>query len=150
MFRRAQADERELLDEMTLAGVRHWGHHESHPDAYQGLVASLEAESGPENHQVFVLEEAGVVVGFFELRDRGDHIELVRMFLQPDQIGKGHGRRLWAESVVVASQSHSRMLIMSDPEAKGFYEAMGAVLEEEVAVAPGFVLGRYWYDLTIS
>jgi hypothetical protein len=69
------------------------------------------------------------------------------MFLEPDLIGRGYGRRLWSESLAVASGSHDRMLIMSDPGARGFYEAMGAVLEEEVAVAPDFSLGRYWYDL---
>lgn len=147
MFRRARADERELLDEMTLAGIRHWGHHQNHPDAYAGLVARLESESGPEDHPVYVLEEEGEVAGFFELRDRDDHIELLRMFLRPELIGQGYGRRLWDEAITVAAESHDWMLIMSDPGSTGFYEAMGARLEQEVAVAPGFSLGRYWFDL---
>lgn len=49
---------------------------------YQGLVKALSEEPGPENFPVFVLEEDGEVVGFFELRDRGDHAELLRMFLR--------------------------------------------------------------------
>ena len=67
MFRPARADERGLLDEMTLAGVRHWGHRLNHPGAYKDLAESLKAEDGPENHDVFVLEEDGGVVapGFF-------------------------------------------------------------------------------------
>lgn len=39
------------------------------------------------------------------------------------------------------------MLIMSDPDARGFYEAMGAALDAEVEVSPGFVLGKYWFEL---
>lgn len=147
MFRRARADERDLLDEMTLAGVRYWGHDENHPEAYAGLAALLEKEPGPENHPVYVLEEDGEVAGFFELRDRGDHVELLRMFLRPELIGKGYGRRLWEEATAVAAESHERMLIMSDPKATSFYEAMGAILEEEHTVAPGFTLGKYWYEL---
>lgn len=147
MFRRARADERALLDGMTLAGVRHWGHHEEFPEAYAGLVASLDEETGPENHQVYVLEERGEVLGFFELRDRGDHIELLRMFLRPDLIGEGYGRRLWLEAVEAAGTTHRRMLIMSDPKAIGFYRAMGAEYEAGVVVAPGFELGRLWFDL---
>jgi GNAT superfamily N-acetyltransferase len=150
VFRRATADDRQTLDEMTLAGVRYWGHHESHPEAYADLVASVHAESGPENHPVYVLEEDGDVAGFFELRDRGEHIELLRMFLPVSRIGHGYGRRLWDEAVGVASQTHDRMLIMSDPRAQGFYEAMGANLDEEVMVAPGFSLGKYWYVLSGS
>ena len=147
MFRRATAEDRTLLDEMSLAGVRYWGHHENHPEAYAGLVAQLEQEFGPENHPVYILEENGEVVGFFELRDRGDHIELVRMFLVPHLIGAGYGRRLWDEAVAIAARTHDRMLIMSDPGATGFYEAMGATLETEVTVAPGFALGKYWFQL---
>ncbi len=148
VFRRARADERELLDSMTLEGVRHWGHHETAPEAYADLVESLAREPGPENNPVFVLEENGGVIGFYELRDRGDHIELLRMFLRPDFIGRGYGRRLWDEAVATAGESSDRMLIMSDPAACGFYEAMGATLEKMIDVAPGFALGKYWFDLS--
>ncbi|MGD2043089.1 MAG: GNAT family N-acetyltransferase, partial [Acidimicrobiia bacterium] len=141
MFRRARAEERALLDAMTLAGIRHWGHHENHPAAYAGLEASLNEESGPENHPVYVLEEREEILGFFELRDRGDHIELLRMFLRPDLIGKGYGRRLWLEAAETAGATHRRMLIMSDPRAVGFYREMGADYEGSVEVSPGFELG---------
>lgn len=39
------------------------------------------------------------------------------------------------------------MLIMSDPGAMGFYEAMGAEFEKTVEVVPGFSLGVFWYQL---
>jgi GNAT superfamily N-acetyltransferase len=146
-FRRAHADDRALLDEMTLAGLRYWGHHLQHPDAYHGLVDSLRREAGPERHPVFVLEDEGQALGFFELRERGDHVELLRMFLRTDLIGKGYGRLLWTEAVARADELHDRILIMSDPGASGFYEAMGATLEGEVEVSPGFRLGKFWYQL---
>lgn len=107
----------------------------------------MRGEEGPENHPVFVLEEDGAVVGFYELRDRGDHIELLRMFLPVERIGRGHGRSLWTDAVATAAKSHDQMVILSDPCARGFYEAMGARLDGEVEPAPGFILGRYHYDL---
>jgi len=146
-FRRARADDRDLLNQMTLAGIRYWGHHESHPEAYAGLVVSVEAEDSPDNFPVFVLEADGEVVGFYELRDRGEHVELLRMFLREDLIGKGFGRTLWDHAINEAAKIHDRMLIMSDPEALGFYAAMGAVLEKHHEVAPGVSLGVYWYEL---
>ncbi len=132
---------------MTLAGLRYWGHHEHHADAYAALAGELASESGPENHQVFVLEVDGEVVAFHELRDRGDHIELLRMFMRSDLIGQGYGRRLWNHAVGQAELTHDRMLILSDPKAVGFYAAMGAALEKTLEVAPGFSIGVYWYDL---
>ena len=147
MFRRATASDRDLLDEMTLAGARHWGHHEEHPEAYAGLAAQLEAEDSPEHHSVFVLEEDGEVIAFYELRDRGDHVELLRMFMRNDLIGQGYGRVLWSHAVDQGAQTHDRMLIMSDPGSVGFYAAVGATFERSQEVAPGFSLGIFWHDL---
>ena len=147
MFRRARADERELLDAMTLAGVRHWGHDVDHPEAYRGLVALLAADDGPEHHPVWVLEEGGEAIAFYDLRDCGEHVELLRMFMRPDLIGQGYGRKLWDHATTQAAEMHDRMLIMSDPGATGFYAAMGATLTAHHEVAPGFVLDEYWYDL---
>jgi len=147
MFRRATASDRDLLDEMTLAGARYWGHDVQHPAAYSGLVAQLQAEDGPEHHTVFVLEKAGEVTGFYELRDRDDYVELVRMFVRTDLIGHGHGRVLWDHAVEQGARTHNRMLIMSDPGAVGFYSAVGAKLERSQVVAPGFSLGVFWQNL---
>ena len=124
MFREADVGERELLDEMTLAGLRHWGHHEQHPEIYAGFAQMLAAEPGPAEHPVVVLEENERIVGFYELRDRGEDIELLRMFLRDDLIGRGYGRQLWDEAVRSASLTHQRMTIMSDPGSVGFYQAM--------------------------
>lgn len=147
MFRRARVDDREILDGMTLAGARYWGHDQNHPDAYQRLAQQVAAEPGPENHPVFVLEDDEGIVGFYELRDRDEHIELLRMFQRPDLIGQGYGRVLWNHAVEEAARTHDRMLIMSDPGATAFYAAMGAGLAEELEVATGFTLGVFWYDL---
>ncbi len=147
-FRRARADERETFNEMTLAGLRYWGHDRNHPEAYEGLASILSTADGPESHPVFVLEERTAVVGFYELRDRGDHVELLRMFMQPELIGHGYGRTLWTHAVEQAASMSDRMLIMADPGAVGFYQAMGATLERHQEIAPGFLLGVGWYDLT--
>jgi len=147
MFRQAIADDRDGLDEMTLEGLRHWGHHEDHPEAYADLVDLLATEPGPENFPVFVLVEDGQVVGFYELRDRGDHVELLRLFMRSDLIGRGYGRMLWSHAVDQAKKMHDWMLIKSHPRAVGFYATMGATFERNVEVAPGFFLDVYRFDL---
>lgn len=146
-FRRAHQDESDLLAAMTLAGVRYWGHHKTHRGAYQGLATTLATDDGFDEATVFVLEEDGDVVAFYDLRDRGDHVELLRLYQRTDLIGTGYGRRLWEHCVVEAARLGDRMVIRSDPRARGFYEAMGAKLEKVEEVAPGFELGVYWYKL---
>lgn len=146
-FRQARAEEADLLGEMTLTGVRHWGHHENFPEAYAGLASSLPGPEDIEAHPTFVLEDDDGVIGFYSLRDRDGHVELVQMFVQVDRIGQGLGKALWKHAVGQASAIAPRMRIMSDPESIGFYEAMGAALERRVEVSPGFLLGLMWYEL---
>jgi GNAT superfamily N-acetyltransferase len=146
-FRRATAQDTDLLNELTLAGVRHWGHHEHFPDAYADLASDLPSQDDTVTNPVFVLEEDGRVIAFYDLRPRGDHVELLRMFQDPALVGTGIGRMLWEHAVAQARGLADRMLIMSDPEAVGFYQAMGATLEEHVEVSPGFHLGVCWYSL---
>lgn len=147
VFRPMRHEEAELLNQMTMDGVRHWGHHERHPDAVAGLEATLPDIEGYASMTVRVLDSADGPIGFYSLADHGDHVELYQMFLRPDLIGHGFGRRLWDDAVAVAASMSDRMLIMADPESVGFYEAMGAELVENVEIAPGFSLGRMWFDL---
>lgn len=147
-FRRATSEDAYLLNEMTLAGVRYWGHHQNHPEAYNGLASQLPDGEHTATHPVFVLEDEDEIAGFYELRERGDHVELLRMFLKVDLIGQGYGRLLWDHSLSEAKELSDRMLIVSDPGAVGFYEAMGAEFTETKEVTPGFVLSTFWYDLT--
>lgn len=147
VFRRARADEADLLNEMTLAGIRFWGHHQSHPTLYEELASSLPTPAEVEANPVFVVEADGEVVAFYELRNRGDHVELLRMFQKVELIGQGYGRMMWEHCVHEAAKLGNRMRVVSDPESVGFYAAMGAFHEETKEVAPGFSLGVFWYEL---
>jgi ABC-type nitrate/sulfonate/bicarbonate transport system ATPase subunit len=69
------------------------------------------------------------------------------MFMPTHLIGHGYGKILWSHAVKEATFLGNRVLVMSDPEAIGFYTAMGATLERHQEVAPGFSLGVLWYNL---
>jgi GNAT superfamily N-acetyltransferase len=147
-FRRARPDEAQLLGEMTIQGVSHWGHDVNFPDAVEGLRRNgLPTPDYIRDSPVFVLEEAGSVTGFYGLKEHDDHVELVYMFLDPDRIGAGYGRILWEHAVGQAARLSDRMQILSDPGSTGFYAAMGATQEGEHEAAPGFRLGVFWFDL---
>lgn len=85
---------------MTLAGLGHWGYDQNHPKVFQFLEENL--PDGPEiaHSPVFVVEEDSDVVGFYGLRDRGDHVEVLRMFPRVDRIGRGYGWLMWDHAVM--------------------------------------------------
>ena len=147
-FRPGRQDEAELFNEMTLAGVRFYDHPNPPPNDFADLAAMLEA--GNPDEVITVAEHDGEVIGFYGLVVEDDFVELLRMFLAIDRIGRGYGRTLWRHAVESARRHGERLRILADPGARGFYEAMGAELDREVEAYPGFVLGLYWYELTDS
>jgi GNAT superfamily N-acetyltransferase len=148
-FRPANPADATLLGRMVLDGVRHWGHDVNHPEAFAALRDhGLPTADYLTTEPVYVLEDEGRVIGFYGLAvDEEDFVDLRFMFLEPDRIGAGNGRRLWQHAVREAATYRSRLRIMSDPDAVGFYTAMGAEPETEVEVAPEFRLTMFWYTL---
>ncbi|MBZ0288396.1 MAG: GNAT family N-acetyltransferase, partial [Anaerolineae bacterium] len=78
---------------------------------------------------VYVLEEAGQICGYYDLEKRdADVVWLESLFIEPDAMGKGVGRRLWDHAVQTARALGFRYMdFESDPNAEGFYLKMGAV-----------------------
>lgn len=76
----------------------------STPTRTRALVAELAADDDPGAHRVLVWEDDEGIAGFVDLRDRGEHVELLRVFLRTELIGHGHGRALWDRAVEEASR----------------------------------------------
>ena len=69
--------------------------------------------------------------------------ELDALFVEPAAMGQGIGSRLWRHAVSSAAKlGCSEMVWQSDPQAEGFYLAMGAepAGELESTVMPGRLL----------
>ncbi|HXJ16714.1 MAG TPA: GNAT family N-acetyltransferase [Candidatus Polarisedimenticolia bacterium] len=55
-------------------------------------------------------------------------IELHDLFIEPSQIGKGYGKRLWHHALNIGRQLGFRTLVLTaDPNAESFYAHQGAV-----------------------
>jgi GNAT superfamily N-acetyltransferase len=91
--------------------------------------------------RIVVAESAGRVLGFYSLDGEPPTGELGNMWVEPDSIGTGMGRRLWHHAIQTARTAGFTMLrIGAEPFAEGFYVAMGA---ERVGETPsGSIPGR--------
>jgi ribosomal protein S18 acetylase RimI-like enzyme len=90
-----------------------------------------------------VAEVTGRVAGFYSIDDSPPDGELGNLWVSPDRIGSGIGRRLWTHAMESAGAAGFRTLrIDADPNAEGFYLAMGAerVGETPSAAIPGRML----------
>lgn len=116
-----------------------WGYDRTFLDACREEL-SLKAED-LEKMTVVVAEDDGVVAGLYQLDIRGDDAELLKLFIEPDQLRSGWGRKLFEAALGEAKRRGAiRLHIEADPDAVPFYERMGAV---RIGVAPsGSIPGR--------
>jgi N-acetylglutamate synthase-like GNAT family acetyltransferase len=76
---------------------------------------------------VRVAEQNGAVVGFAVLLERsGDACELDGLFVEPDRMRAGVGRRLVEDAKRIARErGATRIDVVANPQAGAFYEAVG-------------------------
>lgn len=93
----------------------------AHPDAVELPVAQITAG------HVRVAEHNGAVVGFAVLLERsGEACELDGLFVEPDRMRAGVGRRLVEDAKRIARErGATRIDVVANPQAVAFYEAVG-------------------------
>ena len=124
-IRKAFAYDSARLTQLAHESKRFWGYPEHWIEHWkQDLTISFDFI---ENHQVFVAESEGTIVGFYALVAHHEKLELDHLWVAPDQIGKGVGKLLFLHAMESAhEQKYSEVGILSDPNAEGFYRKMGA------------------------
>ncbi|HEV2808973.1 MAG TPA: GNAT family N-acetyltransferase [Acidimicrobiales bacterium] len=149
-LRLARPDEARLLTELALRSKRYWGYDEAFLETCSDELR-LTAEEVCQLHVTVAENDDGRIVGFYALRGAtDDDADVSFFFVDPDVIGTGIGRILFAYLVEAAlSAGFSRFRIDSDPGAAGFYERMGAVFVGNVPArsVPGRLLPSYRFDV---
>ena len=131
-----------MLSALALRSKAHWGYDADFLAACRDdlTISADEIVSSP----VYVCDGGDAPLGFYRLLLQDDGLaELDDLFVEPAAIGQGVGRRLWRHAVATATRlGCSEMIWQSDPQAEGFYLAMGArrVGDSPSTVMPGRML----------
>ncbi|MFC7728322.1 GNAT family N-acetyltransferase [Actinomadura keratinilytica] len=131
-LRAARPDEAEELTALAMRSKAHWGYDAAFLDACRDELA-LRREDVVGRRTV-VAERGGRVLGLATLEGEPPEGELGLLFVEPDAIGGGVGRRLYRHVLQEAGRlGFRRVRIEADPHAEGFYLAMGAERRGETA-----------------
>lgn len=133
IIRRARADEAAVLTAVAHAAKRHWGYPEAWIARWKDALTVTPAYVG--DHSVFVAAEAESdrPRGFYALSMEGSTAVLDHLWIEPEWIGRGVGRKLFSHAVQTARvEGAARLEIDSDPHAEAFYRRMGAIRIGEV------------------
>lgn len=148
-IRRAAPGEAAALSALARRSKRHWGYDEAFMEACrEELTVSPETLS---ENDAYVIDSESVPVGFYLLvPGRARTLELDALFVAPEAHGRGFGRALVAHARWIArARGATALVVQSDPNADGFYEALGGRLggERESRSIPGRMLRTYRFDL---
>jgi len=127
LIRSARPDERKALEDLQRRASLHG------PVYREQLAAQPDAIELPGEQisagLVRVAEQSGLVVGFAVVLERcADACELDGLFVEPDWMGTGIGRRLVEDAKrITRERGATRIGVVANPQAVGFYERVGFV-----------------------
>jgi ketosteroid isomerase-like protein/GNAT superfamily N-acetyltransferase len=141
-IRRARPGESAALGALTVRSKAFWGYDEATMRAFNEDLAVSEEDIL--NDAVYILEDDGRWFGYCHLRPAAhNEARLESLFVEPEAIGSGVGRRLFEFAATKGRElGFDALVFESDPHAEAFYLAMGArrIGEKESSAIPGRML----------
>ena len=135
--RRAQPGDVEALRALTRRSMAYWPRDPAYL-AEANRLLSLSAQDLARD-QAWMVEHAGTPVGYYRLTLHGDLAEIEELFLEPEWIGHGIGRKLFGHAIATARRRGcTRLEWETDADAAGFYLAMGG---REIGSRPSGIEG---------
>jgi ribosomal protein S18 acetylase RimI-like enzyme len=108
-----------------------WGYPESWLTEWESALTLAPAYL--REHEVFVAELNDEAVGVVALEVGPGGAEIGHLWVAPEHQGRGVGRTLMERAVARAGElGQASIRIESDPNARGFYERLGAIPEGKV------------------
>ncbi|WP_434361073.1 GNAT family N-acetyltransferase [Parasalinivibrio latis] len=129
------------INEVILAAKRHWGYSEELIAMW--LQDMLVDPMRMRTSQFWVMRTNQSIVGVVSLSGTDTpEAELDDLWVLPDQMGMGLGRKMMEFVVAYMRQSGiTRLKIVAEPNAEGFYRKMGAVrIGWQPSIPPGRML----------
>lgn len=145
-FRPARPGEAAALTALSVRSAASWND-PTDPGDTEDLEVS-EERLARERYYVLV-DAADTPLGVYGLHGQGEELTLSHLFLEPEVLRTGRGKRMWLHMLETARAAGAQRITWgSDPNAAPFYEAMGGVRTGEIRdVFPGWHLQLFAYDL---
>lgn len=145
---KASPSDAPILSSIAKKSKKHWGYSDEQIEKWENefLITSEEIL----NQIVFFLKTNNETIGFYSLWNKEGKYELEHLWLLPNFIGKGLGKKLFDHLINTAKRKKvNTFCIISDPNAESFYIKMGAIkIDEKESSIPGRMLPILQYSIT--
>ncbi|MEM8816696.1 MAG: GNAT family N-acetyltransferase [Pseudomonadota bacterium] len=142
-IRPATVEDAPALSGLALRSKAHWGYSEEFLEACREELTVDPAKVADGSYACFLAADGSTICGFYAFEATSPpEYELEALFVEPQHIGRGVGRRLVEHAIAEIRKRHGEALIIQgDPNAEGFYTSVGA--HKTGSRESGSVPGRY-------
>ena len=149
IIREAAKSELPDLSDLCLRSKAYWGYDAAFLDACRQELTLKPDEL--DDTSIVVAEYGSRLAGIAQVSVENADCDLLKLFVDPEHIGRGFGKALFRWAVHEARRLGARrMTIEADPDALEFYRRLGArvIGRAPSGSSPGRFLPRLDYDLT--
>ncbi len=124
---RANADDSEILSEITKKSKAYWGYSEKQMEEWSGLL-TISSEYILTNNVFKLVVEGSVSAYYSYYLIENNSVRLDNLFVSPESIRKGYGSLLMNDFILkVQKIGRERVILDADPNAERFYKSLGFV-----------------------
>lgn len=134
-LRAARPEDAPRLSAVAYAAKAHWGYPADWLEAWRDELRVTPEDLAAD--RFVVADRDGEAVGFLGLSSAGETPAIEHLWVDPPAMGTGVGRRLLADALAwCRARGLSRLEVVSDPQAEGFYRRLGAERIGDVPSTP--------------
>jgi len=124
LIRIAEPEEADVLTQIAISAKSYWGYPEHWMKIWTPQLTFTPDYFKANESRVAV--DGDQQIGFYTLQDKSGIAWIGNLWVLPEYIGKGIGKRLFVHALELARQGGYKTLqLEADPNAFGFYEKMG-------------------------
>jgi len=122
---KATIQDSKLLTELTIRSKSHWDYSPKQIEAWRSELSVPETYIVEKN--VYKLTNNNTIIGYYSFYELSQsEVKLENLFVEPESIGKGIGKRLMADLIKrLKNSAYKKIILDADPNAENFYKKLG-------------------------
>ncbi|MEO1260776.1 MAG: GNAT family N-acetyltransferase [Bacteroidota bacterium] len=133
-FRVAKIDDLKKLNSISLKSKAYWGYPTAWIEKWEDDLRIARDEFKKQN--ILLVENKNGIIGFCSMTEHDANYEILHLWMLPEYIGKGIGKKLLKKTMEMFVRSEKPITVEADPNAEPFYKRQGFVTYDKVESFP--------------
>lgn len=112
-----------ILNKISITSKAYWGYPGEWMEKWHDELLLSDADF--DDHIIFKIEDEGIIFGFCVMTEHPDAYEVLHLWILPDFIGKGYGKKLLDHTIKQVVTKNKPIIVEADPNAESFYAKQG-------------------------